>query len=370
MVLHVIASNFFGGPEKQILTHLVMAKKREFPIGVCVFAGKGMNTELAESAASLGIPSYRIETDSKFDMRSLLQLRGILAENNVRLVCSHGFKADFYSFAVSKLRKIRRIAFVRGDTSENLKVRIYNLLDRSLLKGFDRIITLSHAQQMKLERLGIPPSSISVVQNAIDVEKIRNAAEAQTGDLGEFGGENRAGGYLVSVGRLSPEKGHAVLIDAMREVVAAHPEIRLLILGDGQERPDLEGRVRKLGLERYVLMPGFSRAVPYYLKRSRLLVNPSFSEGMPNAVLEARALCIPVVATDVGGVSEIVSKELGGGLLVPPGDAGALAGGINKMLDSPESEVDQAKERFEEFRVRFGTESQTRRLMEIYSSVN
>lgn len=369
-MLHFIASNFFGGPEKQILTHLLKAREQQFSIGVCVFAGKGMNTELADSASSQGVPSFRIETDSKFDVRSLLQFKRILAENDVRIVCSHGFKADFYSFAVSKLRVIRRIAFVRGDTSENFKVRMYNLLDRKLLKGFDHVVTLSHAQRKKLEGLGIPPSSVSVVPNAIDVEKIRNAADGQTGDLEDLGEEIRAGNYIVSVGRLSPEKGHAVLIDAMRVVVSEHPGIRLMILGEGQERSNLEARIRKFGLERHVLMPGFSRNIPYYMKHSRLLVNPSFSEGMPNAVLEARALGIPVVATDVGGVSEIVSKELGGGMLVPPGDAEKLAGGINEILRSPDFDSDKAKERFEEFRVRFDTESQTRRLMEIYSSIN
>ncbi len=368
MVLHLIASSFFGGPEKQILTHLASAARSGLRVGACAFAGTGMSTELAERALSLGIPSFLIETDNKFDLRSLRRFRDIIRENGVRIVCSHGFKADFYTYLVSKLTPVAKIGFVRGDTSENLKVRFYTMIDKAVIRRYGRVVTLSEAQKRKLVGLGVPEGRISVIFNAIDIDAIRKAASREIGDLPgekEFVGSRR---FIVTVGRLSPEKGHAVLLEAMPDILAAQPDLRLVMVGDGQERSRLEAGIRRLGLRESVLMPGFSRTAAYYMKKAEIVVNPSFSEGMPNVVLEARALKVPVVATDVGGVSEIMPKGQGG-VLVPPGDPRSLAAAVARLAGDGDLARRAVEDGYGEFCRRFSVECQTASLLELYRSL-
>lgn len=365
MVLHLIASGFFGGPETQILNHLTRATKTGFSIGVCVFSGNGMSTDLGCRARERGIPAFFLETGSKFDLKSLKELRDIVARNGVDVICSHGFKSDFYSYVLKKVHPLKNVSFVRGDTSENLKVYLYTLLDKRLIRTFCHIVTLSEAQKRKVLRLGIPESRVTIVSNAIDVVALSDAASVGKGDLTMVDELVETTPYVVTVGRLSPEKGHRFIVEAMGKIAERRPDLRLVIIGEGQERGRLEAQIRRLGIADRVIMPGFSRTAPYYIRKAAALVNPSLSEGMPNVVLEARALKVPVVATNVGGVEEII-PEGQGGLLVPPSDPGALAAAILRLLRDETRRRDLVENGYEAFRRRFDVAAQTDRLVEFY----
>jgi len=140
---------------------------------------------------------------------------------------------------------------------------------------------------------------------------------------------------VVAAGRLSPEKGQRYLIDALRLLNGRRPPVAALILGAGREEPELRRRIAEGGLAGRCVLAGFRRPIPGYLAGADLLVNPSLSEGLPNVVLEALAVKTPVVATDVGGVAElIVPGETG--WLVPPADPAALAQAIAAALDDRE----------------------------------
>jgi colanic acid/amylovoran biosynthesis glycosyltransferase len=138
---------------------------------------------------------------------------------------------------------------------------------------------------------------------------------------------------FVSVGRLSSEKGHLVLVDALGRLAAEGRACRLVLVGDGPLRSDIEQRSRELGIQHLVTVTGWQsgQEIREWLMKSRALILPSFAEGLPVVIMESLALGRPVIATWVAGVPELV-RHGRTGWLVPPGDAAALAEAIGSCL--------------------------------------
>lgn len=142
-----------------------------------------------------------------------------------------------------------------------------------------------------------------------------------------------SGKRLVFVGRLAAAKGVPVLVDAFREVLRRHPDATLTLVGDGPERPLIEARATEAGISDALEITGYlsQSAVADRLGEGDVFVLPSFAEGLPVVLMEAMASGLPVVATRIAGVSELVEDGVSG-LLVPPGDATALAGAICRLF--------------------------------------
>ena len=145
------------------------------------------------------------------------------------------------------------------------------------------------------------------------------------------------GGRILFIGRLAAVKGVRLLLEAVATLRARHPGLTLTLVGDGPDRSGLEARAQALGLGDAVTFTGYlgEAGVAEVLARSDMLVLPSFAEGVPVVLMEAMASGLPVVATRVGGVAELVEDGVSG-LLVPPGDAGVLAGAMDRLLADPD----------------------------------
>jgi glycosyltransferase involved in cell wall biosynthesis len=202
---------------------------------------------------------------------------------------------------------------------------------RAALAAADRVVAVGEALRCRAIALGTLPERTVVVPNGIDVERFaprdRCAARAAL-DL------PLEGELLLYVGRLTPEKGPDLLLDAFAGLVARRPAAQLAIVGSGVLEPALRRRVGALGIGHRCRFVGQrSRAdVARWLNAATLLVLPSRAEGVPNVLLEAVASGTPVVATRVGGVAEALEEDAAG-LLVPPGDPPALAHAIGAALD-------------------------------------
>jgi glycosyltransferase involved in cell wall biosynthesis len=176
-----------------------------------------------------------------------------------------------------------------------------------------------------------------------------------------------AGGFVLSLGQLDARKGHRVLIAAWPAVARAHPEARLVLVGDGPCRPELEAQARGLGITASVTFAGFRAPSRPFVSASRLLVQPSLTEGMPNADLEAMAAGRPVVASRVGGLPELVVHEETG-LLVAPGDSDALAAAIDRMLSDPAAAVRLGAAGAARARALFSIDSVRRAIEDVYGT--
>jgi glycosyltransferase involved in cell wall biosynthesis len=210
--------------------------------------------------------------------------------------------------------------------------RLISLLCVRLFPRAERVVTIACAVADDVARVfGLPRDEIEVIPNPLHLEEIDHSTQ---GPLDHPWFEPGEPPVLLNVGRLTPQKDHATLLRAFRRLLDERPA-RLLILGEGEERPALERLARELSLTDSVSLPGFA-ANPYaYMKRARLYVSSSAWEGLPVVLLEALACGMPIVSTDCpGGPTEVLAKGEYGEL-VPVGDDARMTAAILRALETP-----------------------------------
>ncbi len=359
VICHLIASNFAGGPEKQVIELSARLRSRGWDAVIGSFRENRSSVEVIESARERGLDTFLVETRSPFSPASIVQLARHLRRRNVDLLVTHGYKPDVVGYLATRGLPLIQLPMVRGYTGENRRVRCYEALDRWLLRRLAHVLCVSAATRRMLIRHGLRAGGIAVLHNAVDCD----VAVAPLDLRREFGWPQGAR-VVVAAGRLSPEKGQRYLVDALRILADQDQEVCLAIFGAGPMASKLRAQCEELRLGGRIVLAGFRRPILPYLAGADLLVNPSVSEGLPNVVLEACAVRTPVVATDVGGVGEIIIPAHTG-WLVPPRDAGALAAAIGEALQDRVRARVMAEESYRRVCASFSFSFQTTRFMEL-----
>jgi succinoglycan biosynthesis protein ExoA len=363
-VLHLVASNFVGGPEKQILRHAIDVRDVGIEVYVGSFRDQPERAEILNEAEQSGLPTYECKSSWKFDLRAVRDLAAFLKRERIQLLCTHGFKANIIGGLSKIIAVVPQIAFCRGWTGETLRVRVYEFVERRALLFADQIVCVSAAQAKILGRTSRLRARITVVHNAAS-GPVCLASESQRATHKAQLGFPRNALLIGTVGRLSIEKGQRYLVAAAVELLSEFRDVRIVILGEGRERANLEAQIERLGVGKIVQLQGFIKDIGPWFKAFDVLANCSLTEGIPNVILEALAAGTPVVATAVGGVPELI-KDQETGLLVPPADPTALAGGLATVLRSPQlrSKFSQAGQMW--VRTRFSSAHQQEALLAIY----
>jgi glycosyltransferase involved in cell wall biosynthesis len=282
-----------------------------------------------------------IELKSRFGRFRLFALLDYLNKNKPIVLMSGLEGPNLLSGLIKRLKltKTRVVVSLRNrddleiaDYPSGIKKTIFEYFYDFAIRGADHIIVIANELKNHLvNEVGIPSEKITVIYNPIMTEKVRNAAaEPITEDW--FSGSSEP--YLLSVGRLELQKDYPTLFKALTIVRREFP-VKLLILGEGTERANLEAMVKSMGLENVVRMPGFTSNPFRFMKRAKVFVFPSKHEGFGNVLLEAMACGVPIVSTDCpAGPREILE---GGewGSLVAVGDVKALADAIIETLRHP-----------------------------------
>jgi glycosyltransferase involved in cell wall biosynthesis len=248
-------------------------------------------------------------------------------------------------------------------------MRLYNRLDRWSLPHADRLISVCRAFAEELtESTGVASDKISVQHNAI--QRSPTASTATVAALRQRLGIGDSERVVLSVGRLSREKAHLDLIEACQRLRKTNPAVafKLIIVGDGPERSRLEAAVESKECRATVIFTGqVSDTHPFYAIAD-VFVLPSHSEGSPNVLLEAMAANLPIVATEVGGVPEMVADNKSA-LLVPPNDPSSLADAIERLLADKVLAQRLATNAGTLVQTRFDPENYARALLKIYREV-
>lgn len=334
-ILHLRASNFVGGPEKQLLSHAKMEHAGPFEIILGTFAGKGEGREFLgaiekQGSHALALPAHFLGKDN-----ALAGLVRVVRGRKIDLLCTHGYKADALGTLAARWAGIPAIFFLRGWTGEDWKVRSYEALDRLLLPLASRIVCLSETQAKRLSSRRSLVHKIRVVPNSVDVPVISSEQRAfARRQLCSAFGIPADAPIVAAGGRLSPEKGASHFLLAVPEILRQHPSARFILFGDGVLKGSLVELAFKLGIISQVHFAGFVSNFRELLPGITIVVNPSLSEEMPNVVLEAMAAELPVVATDVGGVSEMSGRNKTIEM-VPPGQPSAIALAVVELLSKP-----------------------------------
>jgi glycosyltransferase involved in cell wall biosynthesis len=246
------------------------------------------------------------------------------------VLLTHGYKADIIGWAAARLARIPVIMVSRGWTSTTWKVRLYEKLDRFVLRCADRVVCVSEGQARRVRRAGVRDARVRTICNAIDMDRFANVdPEAGMRLRALFPGPMRH--VVMAVGRLSPEKGFDQLVKAAEIVCRQRHDVGFALIGDGPLAEPLRAQIACCGLAHRFVLAGFRDDVDQLLPHAACLVQSSHTEGMPNVVLEAMAAAIPVVATAVGGTPElVVDGETG--WLVSPADPVTMATRIQMVL--------------------------------------
>ncbi len=343
-VLHVITRLEKGGAPSVLLEILRRCDRERFEYHIATGVTRRPGNDMIPIAQAMGIRVFVIPTLVRdirpfSDMRALVRLYFLIRKGGYDIVHCHTSKGGFVGRLAAWLARARVILYSpHGDIFEGyfggLKTRIFVWLERFAAVFTDKIITLT--------KCGIEPylaakigkqSQFEFIYNGVDSEALEKRRVGRTQKRNELGVAN--GAFLVATaGRLVPVKGYTYLITALSRTVKEIPNIRLVFLGDGELRDGLVRQARELGLEDHALFPGMRNDVPEILSCSDLFVLPSLNEGFGVVLLEAMAMKLPIIATKVGGVPEVV---LDGetGILVPSGDPEALARVMIRFFKDP-----------------------------------
>ena len=333
-VAALVAADGISGPGRQVAALARALDHAQVDCRVVVFHRRGRPpSPFARYLEGAGVEHCVVEDRGPVDWQVASQVRGVLRRWRPCIVQTHGYKATAVAYLLRRLRvPWPWIGFFHGSTSENLKVRFYHWLDRRLLRAAERVVVMSHAQAQAFAHCG---HRVRVIHNAA-LEPTPSGNPSERDHLRALArGLPRP--IIGVVGRLSPEKGVDLFLEACALLDRRGVAFSAIVAGDGPERGRLERRCRSLALESCVHFLGQVSHVDVLYGNLDLLVLPSRSEGLPNTLLEAMGADLPVVATKVGGVPEVVGASAAA-RLVAPGSADALADAMECAVtqgDSP-----------------------------------
>lgn len=315
MRIALIINKFgIGGAERLALDELAEFRRRG--IDVQVITLRPSNAD--ESFAIDGL--HTIPFRSLLDVPAWYRLVRFLRQGRFDVMLTHLWLANTIGRIAAKLAGVPRVCSFEHNVYDRVKTRKQFFADRILQGWCTRIIAVSGAVRNSLVAHGIDEKKITVIPNGIDLERFRSSGVRES--AGEF--------TFLFVGRLVEQKGVDVLLDALAQVERG----QLHIAGSGILRASLEQKAKDLGIESRVEFLGARSDVPHLLKQVDCFVFPSRWEGYGLTLLEAAAAGLPIIASNLPAVRDIVSNGAEA-LLVAPEDVGALAKAMQTMMDDP-----------------------------------
>ena len=322
-VLFVINDLARAGAETQLVALACALPRERYEARIVLLKERD---DFADVLGGAGIAVVPLHRRGPADFAVALRLAREVRRFRPQVIHSFLFPANLLAAVVGRAAGVPRIVVSQRSSYESGLPAPWRRLARLGHRLAHRVVVNSRAALSEEIAAGTPPALLIHVPNAA-LGTAQGSAPARSEGVPD-------GPFVLSLGQLDGQKGHRVLLSAWPGVLRSHPAARLVLVGDGPCRPELEAQAQALGVAPSVTFAGFRAPSGAFVAACRLLVQPSLTEGMPNAVLEAMAAGKPVVGSRVGGIPELV---LDGetGLLVAPDDPAALAAAIVALLDDP-----------------------------------
>ena len=329
-VLHVVAPADFGGLERVV--HALARGQRDRGHSTRVLAvldeGRGVDHPVVEQLVSDGLDVETIALPPRAYVAERRALRSALARFRPHIVHTHGARVDVLDAPVARRAGFRTVTTIHGFTGGGPKNRLYEYLQRRAIRRADAVVAVSAPLAADLVKSGVPAERVHTIVNAwtSDLQCMSRAQARRQLGIGPD-----TGVVLGWVGRLTREKGADIFLEAVARLQDL--DLRAVVIGSGGEREALDGLVREYGIHDRVHWAGsVERAEPVF-PAFDLFILSSRTEGTPIVLFEAMSTGVPVIATAVGGVPDVVSGREA--ILVPSEDVGALAEGIRRALADP-----------------------------------
>jgi len=330
-ILHFITTPFRGGAEEHALSVLIAL--RNYGFAPFVAAPASLLEIMEPEWSRFGVRSVVNDMSSPLDWRGAARLAAMLKRERIDLVHCHMTTGSLCALPAARLAGALIIETCHGREfwREGKRVKGSFWVDRQASRFIDKYIAVSHATARHLRQAkGIPADKIVVIHNGRDLTRLRPPTPQETAEArAELGLHSEPAVLLL--GRLAKEKGHALLIEALKMLDSRWPSLIAILAGVGPLEAEVRALCEAAGVNHRVRFLGYRQDLQRLLAGSDLVVLPSMSEGLPLAAVEALAAACPIVASAVGGTPEVV---LDGetGLLVPSGNPAALAAAIDRLL--------------------------------------
>ncbi len=364
-VLHLRDSPWVDGPGRTILETAARIDRSRVDYQIApLVPDDGATHPLVVAARERGVPVQPV-TDTGPLAPLVERVTGLVDRLGIEILHSSEFRTNLVALRCRRRRPhLKLVSTAHGWIANDLRGRVKAFLDRALLRRFDCVIAVSHAVRHRLPRWWLPDAQVRVIHNALMLDSYGRTLADAPRRIPRGSDPVR----MLAVGRLSAEKGLDLLLRALGMLVPRFPQLELTIAGTGPEEASMRRLASRLGLTQRVRYAGYVSDMPELYYRSDLVVQSSLTEGLPNVMLEAAYLGVPVVATDVGGTREVIEHGVNG-WIVPAGSATALADGILRYLEDPAAFVTMAARGRRHIEDHFSIAERTARQSEVYEAV-
>ena len=363
-VLHLVEDLKVGGLERTLAYIVENLDPSIFSVEVwCISAGGAIADELLEKGHKLRV----LNLHDYYNPLNVFQLARQLRSEKILILHSHGYFATTMGRMAAVLARVpvRFVHIQNSHWASHERSSRNDLVDRILSHFTNRIIACSDAAgRYQIEAVKVNPEKVITIRNCTDIERY-GSHEATANAREELGiGDNDL--VIGSVGRLEKIKGHRILLEVTADLTEDFPNLKLVIVGDGDERSILEEIRSDLGLVNHVMITGIRDDVERFLPVFDVYVQPTIGrEGLPLTVVEAMAARLPVVASDLGGTCEAVIHEKTG-ILVPPGDRDSLTSALSRILSDQEMRSRMGEEGWKACKQKFSVESMVEATTTLY----
>ena len=356
-----------GGPDKTILLSAERHDRRLVnPIVVYLKDIRDRDFQIGCRAQGRGYGYYEVLDRRKVDFQCLYELYRIARRHRVDLIHGHDYKTDPLAFLLKQmLPGVRIVSTAHGWITNTARADLYKRIHLRFLRHFDRLIAVSQATKSLMADSGIAAERIEVLHNGIDEQHWQRSSSRY--DLRRQYEIPADAPVVGSVGRLGEEKDYRTLLRAAVAIRQRAGNCYFMIVGDGKddERPQLESYARELNIDPWVRFTGYRSDLLEVYRTFDVFLLTSITEGMPNAVLEAMSMSLPVVSTKVGGVAELIVDGRTG-ILVPAGDDTAIAENVLGLIQNPELRRQMGEQGRNRIEKHFSFDARTRRIEAIY----
>ena len=315
----------------------------------------------------LGLKTKILIINHHFDLLCLLNIYRVIKGGKFDLVHTHLIHGDFYGLVAAYFAKVKTKVSSRHNDNPFRKKFPLRLALQWLYKLCTHTIVISEQLKIFVYHIEkIPLNSITVIHYGLEIGSSEKAKKLEIKPVSQ---RKKQRITLVSVGRLIEQKGHYYLLQAMHHLALKSKNVRLTIVGDGPLRNQLEDMRNSLGIENMVDFVGWQSNVYSFYESADILIHPSLWEGFGLVLLEAMRSGLPIIASNVSAVPEIV-EDLITGLLVSPADSLALEEAITDLIDNSKKRTSLGKNGYERLKEKFAVEPMVRKTEHVYDQLH
>ena len=360
VAIQLISTGGFYGAERTLLELATFLREKGWDSRIVVLEGNGA-AEMMRRAAYSGITCEAYVPTGRLGLLPMLQkLRATLSQESRAVVHSHGYKPDVLLAALGIPRRLPCLATCHSWYSSTAKLKTLEYLDKWAVRSFEHVIAVSDEIYRELRASGMPDARLSRIDNAISIPVLDPSEKNKIREEWNLSPDER---LIVQVGRLAKSKCNAMLLEAVADL-PQEIEVRVVFVGDGEERAALAAYARKLGIDGRVIFAGYRRDALAILAAADVLAVTSNKEGLPIVILEAMAVGCAIVSTAVGAIPQVLSPK--SAWIIPVDDEVALVSALREALSETLPARGRAAEAKSVFLRSYERDVMGQRYLEIY----